>query len=81
MAEFWNDASAASIKSARIGVGQFELAALTARFMTQRIRAYAEYDGQIEHLVRRLDETTKQYSEDYAPQLREIYSSWSDLLR
>jgi hypothetical protein len=77
----WNDANAASITSARIGFGQLELAALTSRFMTQRVRAYADSDGRIETLVRRLDQLTEQYGEDYARQLRQIYSAWSDLLR
>ena len=77
----WNDANAASITSARVAFGQLELATLTSRFMTQRVRAYADYDGHIEPLVRRLDQLTEQFGEDYARQLREIYSAWSDLLR
>jgi hypothetical protein len=76
-----NDANAASIASARIAFGQLELAALTARFMTQRVRAYADYDGRIEPVVHRLDQLTEQFGEDYARQLRQIYSAWSDLLR
>ena len=77
----WNDANAASITSARVAFGQLELATLTSRFMTQRVRAYADYNGHIEPLVRRLDQLTEQYGEDYARQLRQIYSAWSDLLR
>jgi hypothetical protein len=77
----WNDANAVSITSARIAFGQLELAALTSRFMTQRVRAYADSDGRIETLVRRLDQLTEQYGEDYARQLGQIYSAWSDLLR
>jgi hypothetical protein len=77
----WSDANAASITGARVAFGQLELAALTSRFMTQRVRAYADYDGRIEPLVRRLDQLTEQYGEDYARELREIYSAWSDLLR
>jgi hypothetical protein len=76
----WNDTNAASITSARVAFGQLELAALTSRFMTQRFRAYADYDGRIDPLVRRLDQLTEQYGEDYARQLRQIYSAWSDLL-
>ncbi|RPI59130.1 MAG: hypothetical protein EHM50_09705, partial [Lysobacterales bacterium] len=77
----WNDVNAASVASTRIAFGQFELATLTSRFLTQRIRAYADYDGRIEPLVRRLDQLTEQYGEDYARELRQIYSAWSDLLR
>ena len=77
----WNDANAVSITSARIAFGQLELAALTSRFMTQRVSAYADYDGRIEPLVRRLDQLTEQYGDDYTRQLRQIYSAWSDLLR
>lgn len=77
----WNDMNAASVASTRIAFGQFELATVTSRFLTQRIRAYADYDGRIEPLVRRLDELTEQYGEDYARELRQIYSAWSDLLR
>jgi hypothetical protein len=77
----WNDMNAASTTSARIAFGQLELAALTSRFMTLRVRAYAEYDGRIEPIVRRLDQLTEQYGEEYARQLRQIYSAWSDLLR
>jgi len=80
-AQAWNDANAASIASARVAFGQLELAALTSRFMTQRVQAYADYNGHIEPLVRRLDQLTEQYGEDYAVQLRQIYSAWSDLLR
>jgi hypothetical protein len=77
----WNDTNAASIASARVAFGQLELASLTSRFMTQRFRAYADYDGRIDPLMRRLDQLTEQYGEDYARQLRQIYSAWSDLLR
>ena len=77
----WNDMNAASVASTRIAFGQFELATVTSRFLTQRIRAYADYDGRIEPLVRRLDQLTEQYGEDYARELRQIYSAWSDLLR
>jgi hypothetical protein len=77
----WSDANAAATASARIAFGQLELATLTSRFMTQRIRAYADYDGRLEPLVRRLDQLTEQYGEDYARELRQIYSAWSDLLR
>jgi hypothetical protein len=65
----------------RMAFGQLELAALTSRFMTQRLRAYADYDGRIEPLVRRLDKLTEQFGEDYARELREIYSSWHEILR
>jgi hypothetical protein len=77
----WNDMNAASVASTRIAFGQFELATVTSRFLTQRIRAYADYDGRIEPLVRRLDELTEQYTDSYASQVRAIYSSWSDILR
>jgi hypothetical protein len=77
----WNEVNAASMASARVAVGQLELASLTNRFMAQRLRAYAEHDGRIDALVRRLDKLTEQFSEDYARQLREIYASWSDVLR
>jgi hypothetical protein len=77
----WNDANAASVASTRIAFGQLELATVTSRFMTQRIRAYADYDGRIEPLVRRLDELTEQYGEEYARELRQIFSAWSELLR
>jgi len=77
----WNDANAATITSTGIAFGQLELAALTSRFMTQRVRAYAEHGGRIDPLVRRLDQLREQYGEDYARELRQIYSAWSDLLR
>ena len=73
--QFWNDANAASLRTARIAFGQLELAALTGRFMTQRMRAYAESEGRAESLAQRLDKITEQFGEDYAKQLREIYSS------
>ena len=77
----WNDANAASIASVRIAFGQWELATLTARFMTARVSAYADYDGRIELLVRRLDKLTEEYGDDYARELRRIYSAWADLSR
>jgi hypothetical protein len=76
-----NDVNAAAVASNRIAFGQLELAAITSRFMTQRIRAYADYDGRIEPLMRRLDQLTEQYGQDYARELRQIYSAWSDVLR
>ena len=77
----WNDTNAASITRARMAVGQLELAVLTARFMALRVRAYADYDGRVEPLVRRLEKLTEQYGEDYTRELRQIYSAWSDSLR
>jgi hypothetical protein len=77
----WSDMNSAAFASARIAFGQMELTALTSRFMTQRLRAYAEYDGRIEPLVRRLDKITEQFGEDYARELRQIYSSWHEVLR
>ena len=77
----WNDANAASIAGVRIAFGQWELAALTARFMTERVRAFADYDGRLEPLVRRLDKLTEEYGEDYAREIGQIYAAWSDLLR
>ena len=73
--QFWNDANAASLSTARIAFGQLKLAALTGRFMTQRMRAYAESEGRAESLAQRLDKITEQFGEDYAKQLREVYSS------
>jgi hypothetical protein len=77
----WADINSAAIASTRIAVGQLELAALTSRFMTQRMRAYAGYDGRVEPLVQRLDKLTEKFGADYARQLREIYASWNDVLR
>jgi len=77
----WTDLNSAAIAGARMSFGQWELAALTSRFMTQRMRAYADYDGRIEPLIRRLDKLTEQFGEDYARELREIYSSWHEVLR
>jgi hypothetical protein len=77
----WTDMNSAALASTRIAFGQLELAALTSRFMTQRLRAYEDYDGRIEPLVRRLDKLTEQFGEDYARELREIYSSWHEVLR
>jgi len=77
----WTDMNSAAVASARIAFGQLELAALTSRFTTQRMRAYADYDGRIEPLVRRLDKLTEQFGEDYARELRDIYSSWHEVLR
>jgi len=77
----WADMNSAAIASARIAFGQMELAALTSQFMTQRMRAYADYDGRIEPLVQRLDKLTEQFGEDYARELREIYASWHEVLR
>ena len=77
----WNAVNAISINTTRIAVGQLELAALTTRFMTQRLAAYASFDGRVEPLVRRLDKLTEQYTDSYASQVRGIYSSWSDVLR
>ena len=77
----WSDMNSAAFASARIAFGQLELAALTSRFMTQRLRAYADYDGRVEPLVQRLDKITEQFGEDYARELREIYSSWHEVLR
>ena len=73
--QFWNDANAVSLSTARIAFGQLKLAALTGRFMTQRMRAYAESEGRAESLAQRLDKITEQFGEDYAKQLREVYSS------
>ena len=77
----WNAANAMSISATRIALGQMELAALTARFMNQRLSAYASFDGRVEPLVRRLDKLTEQYADRYAAQLRAVYSSWADALR
>ena len=77
----WTDMNSAAVATARMAFGQLELASLTSRFMTQRMRAYADYDGRIEPLVRRLDNLTEQFGEDYARELREIYSSWHEVLR
>ena len=79
--ETWSHANAASIASLRIAFGQWELATLAARFMTERIRAYADHDGRIEPLVRRLDRLTEEYGDDHARELRRIYAAWSELLR
>jgi hypothetical protein len=49
--------------------------------MNQRLSAYASFDGRVEPLVRRLDKLTEQYTDNYASQVRAIYSSWSDVLR
>jgi len=73
--QFWNDANAVSLSTARIAFGQLKLAALTGRFMTQRMRAYAESEGRAESLAQRLDKITEQFGEDYAKQLREVYSN------
>ena len=77
----WNDANAASFASVRIAFGQWELATLTARFMTERVRAYADYDGRLEPLVGRLDKLTEEYGEDCRREISQIYAAWSDLLR
>ena len=77
----WTDMNSAAVASARMAFGQLELAALTSRFMTQRMRAYADFDGRIEPLVRRLDKLTEQFGEDYAREVRDIYSSWHEVLR
>src|SRR5688500_3600452 len=77
----WNAANAMSINATRITVGQMGLAALTTQFMNQRLSAYASFDGQVEPLVRRLDELTEQYADHYAAQVRAVYSSWSDVVR
>ena len=77
----WADMNSAAIASTRIAFGQLELAALASRFMTQRMRAYADFDGRVEPLVQRLDKLTEQFGADYARQLREIYSSWNEVLR
>jgi hypothetical protein len=77
----WTDLNSAAIASARMTFGQWELAALTSRFVTQRMRAYADYDDGIEPLIRRLDKLTEQFGEDYARELREMYSSWHEVLR
>lgn len=73
--QYWNDANAVSLSTARIAFGQLKLAALTGRFMTQRMRAYAESEGGAESLAQRLDKITEQFGEDYAKQLREVYSN------
>jgi hypothetical protein len=77
----WNAMNAMSISATRIASGQIELAALTTRFMNQRLAAYASFDGRVEPLVQRLDKLTEQFGDDYAAQVRAIYSSWSDVLR
>jgi hypothetical protein len=77
----WNDLNSAAFAGARIAFGQMELTALTSRFMTQRLAAYADYDGRIEPLVQRLDKLTEEFGEDYARELREVYSSWHEVLR
>jgi hypothetical protein len=77
----WTDLNSAAIAGARMTFGQWELAALTSRFMTQRMQAYADYDGRIEPLIRRLDKLSEQFGEDYARELREMYSSWHEVLR
>lgn len=77
----WNAVNAISVSTTRVAVGQLELAALTTRFMNQRLSAYASFDGRVEPLVRRLDKLTEQYTDSYASQVRAIYSSWSDVLR
>ena len=77
----WTDLNSAAIAGARMSFGQWELAALTSRFVTQRMRAYADHDGRIEPLIRRLDKLTEQFGEDYARELREMHSSWHEVLR
>ena len=77
----WTVANAMSISATRIAAGQMELAALTSRFMTQRLLAYARFDGRVEPLVRQLEELTQQYADGYAAQVRTVYSSWADVLR
>jgi hypothetical protein len=80
----WNAANAMSMSATRIAVGQMELAALTTRFLNQRLSAYASFDGRVEPLVRRLDKLTERYAESYAEsyaaQVRALYTSWSDIL-
>jgi hypothetical protein len=77
----WNATNAMSISATRIAIGQIELAALTTRFLNERLAAYATFDGRVEPLVQRLDKLTQQFGEEYAAQVRTIYSSWSDVLR
>jgi hypothetical protein len=74
-------ANAMSISATRIAVGQMELAALSTRFINERLCAYAGFDGGVEPLVQRLEKLTDQYSENYAAQLKTIYAPWSDFLR
>ena len=57
----WNATNAMAISATRIAVGQMELAALTTRFMNQRLAAYASFDGRVEPFVQRLDKLTEQY--------------------
>ena len=52
-----NAANAMNASAMRIAVGQMELAALGARFMNDRLCAYASFDGHVEPLVRRLSKT------------------------
>ena len=68
----WNAVNAISVSTTRVAVGQLELAALTTRFMNQRLSAYASFDGRVEPLVRRLDKRTEQYTDSYASQVRAI---------
>jgi hypothetical protein len=77
----WDAANAMSISVTRIAVGQMELARLTTRFMNQRLSAYEGFDGRVEPLVQRLAKLTEQFGDEYAAQVRAIYSSWSDVLR
>ncbi|HUQ52897.1 MAG TPA: hypothetical protein VM692_11795 [Gammaproteobacteria bacterium] len=77
----WNAANAMNVSATRIAIGQVELAALTTRFMNDRLAAYASFDGHVEPLVRRLDRLTEQFADNYATQVRTIYSSWADVLR
>jgi hypothetical protein len=75
-----NAVNAMNVSATRIAVGQLELAALTTRFMNQRLATYATFDGRVEPLVSRLETLTEQYADSYAAQVRAIYSSWSDIL-
>ena len=77
----WNAFNVMNANTMRVAVGQIELAALSARFMNERMCAYATFDGRVEPLVRRLENLTDQFADAYSAQIRTIYASWSDILR
>ena len=65
----------------RIGNQQTELALQTARFLTDRLCAYAQYDGNVDKLANKLDDLTNRYTAACTEHIKEMSSSWAEVLR
>jgi len=65
----------------RISNQQTELALQTATFLTDRLSAYGQYNDNVESLTRTLDDLTNRYTAVYTERIKEMSSSWAEVLR